>query len=87
MRRIILVLTAALVLAAMTVVAVPAMAQQPKEEPKMEEKGKENEKMKEEDLPKSGGLDVVDASVLGLTAGVLLIGGGLVVRKVVRQEQ
>ncbi len=53
----------------------------------MEEKGKENEKMKEEDLPKSGGLDVVDASVLGLAVGALLIGGGLVVRKVVRQER
>ena len=76
MKRIILVLTAALLLAAMTVAVAPAMAQ---EEKKKEEKG-EKDKMKEEekkDLPKSGGLPI-DASLLGLGAGVLLVGGGLV---------
>jgi H+/gluconate symporter-like permease len=84
MKRIILVLTAALLLAAMTVAIAPAMAQeQKKEEIKTEEtKGKEEEKdkMKDEekkDLPKSGGIPV-NASLLGLGAGVLLVGGGLV---------
>ncbi len=37
MKRIVLVLTAALMLAAMTAVAVPAMGQQTKEETKTEE--------------------------------------------------
>ncbi len=92
MKRIILVLTAALMLAAMTVVAVPAMAQQTKEETKTEEKEKskegEKDKAKEgekKDLPQSGGFSV-DASVLGLAAGTLLIGGGLVARRVIRQR-
>lgn len=97
MKRIMLALTAALILAAMTVVAVPAMAQGTKEETKMEEKSKEKEKdkdkeeekdkMKEDekkDLPESGGMSV-DAALLGLAAGTLLVGGGLVVRRVIRQ--
>jgi Ni/Co efflux regulator RcnB len=90
MKRIVLVLTAALMLVAMTVVAVPAMAQQPKEETKTEEKekGKEGEKDKakeeeKKDLPQSGGISV-DASVLGLAAGSFLVGGGLVARRVIR---
>ena len=91
MRRMILTLTAALILAAMMVVAVPAMAQETKEETKMEEKDKgkegEKDKMKEDekkDLPQSGGMSV-DAALLGLAAGTLLVGGGLVARRVIRQ--
>ncbi len=81
----------------MTVVAVPAMAQENKEESKMEEKSKEEgkdkgkqeekDKMKEDekkDLPQSGGVSV-DAALLGLTASTLLIGGGLVARRAIRQ--
>ena len=72
MKRIILVLTAALLLAAMTVAVSPAMAQ---EEKKKEEEKKEEKK--KEEMPKTGGLPV-NASLLGLGAGVLLVGGGLV---------
>ncbi len=96
MKRIMLALTAALILAAMTVVAVPAMAQQTKEETKTEEKSKEKDKGKEEekdkmkedekkDLPQSGGVSI-DAALLGLTAGTLLVGGGLVARRAIRQR-
>jgi translation initiation factor IF-2 len=42
---------------------------------------KQGEKMKE--MPKTGGIPI-NASVLGLGAGVLLVGGGLLVRKVTR---
>ena len=84
MKRIILVLTAALLLAAMTVAVAPAMAQdEKKEETKMEEK---KDKDKEKDLPKSGGLPI-NASLLGLGAGVLLVGGGLVAVRIARQDQ
>ena len=89
MKRIILVLTAALLLAAMTVAVAPAMAQEEqKEDTKMEEKkGDDKDKMKEEkDLPKSGGLPV-DALLLGLGAGVLLVGGGLFAVRIVRQDR
>jgi hypothetical protein len=89
MKRIILVLTAALLLAAMTVAVAPAMAQeQKKEETKMEEKkGDDKDKMKEEkDLPKSGGLPI-NASLLGLGAGVLLGGGGLFAVRIARQDR
>ncbi len=73
----------------MTVVAVPAMAQEKKEESKMEEKSKEEGKDKgkqeeKKDLPQSGGVSI-DAALLGLTASTLLIGGGLVARRAIRQ--
>ena len=88
MKRIILVLTAALLLAAMTVAVAPAMAQEEKkEETKTEEKkGDDKDKDKEKDLPKSGGLPI-NASLLGLGAGVLLGGGGLVAVRVARQDR
>ncbi len=73
MKRIILVLTAALLLAAMMVAAAPAFAQ--------EEKKKEEEK----DLPKSGGIPI-DPSLLGIGAGALLVGGGLVAVRVARRH-
>ena len=78
MKRIILVLTAALLLAAMTVAVAPAMAQ--------EEEKKKDEEKKKEDLPKSGGVPV-NASLLGLGAGVLLVGGGLVAVRAARQDR
>ena len=85
MKRIILVLTAALLLAAMTVAVAPALAQdEKKEETKMEEK--KGDKDKEKDLPKSGGLPI-NASLLGLGAGVLLGGGGLFAVRITRQDR
>jgi opacity protein-like surface antigen len=85
MKRIILVLTAALLLAAMTVAVAPAMAQENKEESKMEEKKEDKDKMKE-DLPKSGGFPI-NATLLGLGAGVLLVGGGLVAVRIACQNR
>jgi Ni/Co efflux regulator RcnB len=88
MKRIILVLTAALLLAAMTVAVAPAMAQdEKKQETKMEEKkGDDKDKDKDKDLPKSGGLPI-NASLLGLGAGVLLVGGGLFAVRIARQDR
>lgn len=89
MKRIILLLTAALIMAAMTVAVAPAMAaQEKKEETKKEEEKKDEkkeEKKDEKDLPKSGGLPV-SASLLGLGAGALLVGGGLVAVRVTRRH-
>ena len=59
------------------VAAAPVMAQE-------EKKGKDKEKKdKMKEMPKTGGLPV-DASLLGLGASALLVGGGLLVRKVTR---
>jgi H+/gluconate symporter-like permease len=86
MKRISLVLTAALLLAAMTVAIAPAMAQEEKkkEEEKKDEK-KKDEKKEEKDLPKSGGI-LIDPSLLGIGAGALLVGGGLVAVRVARRH-
>lgn len=89
MKRIILVLTAALILAAMTVAVAPAMAQEEKkkeEEKKEKMEEKKEEKKEEKDLPKSGGLPI-NASLLGLGAGVLLVGGGLVAVRASRRDR
>lgn len=88
MRRILLVLTVALIAAAMMVATAPAMAQQDKEkeETKTEEKDKGKEEEKKEDLPKSGGPSV-NPALLGLGTGALLVGGGLVALRVVRDER
>src|SRR5918998_3635468 len=89
MKRIILVLTAALLLAAMMVAAAPAFAQEEKkEEEKKDEKKKDekkDEKKEEKDLPKSGGIPI-DPSLLGIGAGALLVGGGLVAVRVARRH-
>ncbi len=78
-------------LAMVLLVAAPAMAAQ--EEKKMEEKmemkekkGKDKEKKEEkkkEEMPKTGG-PTINAALLGLGAATLLVGGGLMVRKVTR---
>jgi uncharacterized membrane protein YfcA len=62
------------------VAAAPVVAQ---EEKKGKEKEKKEKKDKMKEMPKTGGLPV-DASLLGLGAGALLVGGGLLVRKVTR---
>lgn len=82
MRRIILVLTAALILAA---ASAPAMAAQEKTVEKTT-KTEEKDKGKDKDLPKSGGVSI-NASLMGLGAGVLLVGGGLVAIRISRQDR
>lgn len=60
----------------MMVAAAPAFAQDEK---------KKDEKKEEKDLPKSGGIPI-DPSLLGLGAGALLVGGGLVAVRVARRR-
>ncbi len=95
MKHIALVLSVAVVVVMLMAIAAPAMAHtagvaaiaiqektdEKKEEEKKEEKKKEEEEKK--DLPKSGGISGTDAALLGLGATVLLIGCGILVRKVV----
>ena len=73
-----LMLLLAMLALALMLAAPTAMAQ---EKGKNKDKAGKKEKMKE--MPKTGGIPV-DASVLGLGAGALLVGGGLLVRKVTR---
>jgi hypothetical protein len=78
-------------LAMVLMLAAPAMAQDDKAakqaqraakaEAKAAKAAQKGDKMKE--LPKSGG-DPINASLLGLGAGAMLVGGGLLVRKVTR---
>jgi LPXTG-motif cell wall-anchored protein len=82
-------------LAMVLLVAAPAMAAQEKmdEKMKMEEKDKDKDKMKDkkeddkgkkkDEMPKTGGAPI-NAALLGLGAATLLVGGGLMVRKVTR---
>ncbi len=73
--------------AGVAAIAIQEKTDEKKEEEKKEEKKKEAETKKEEeekkDLPKSGGISGTDAALLGLGATVLLIGCGILVRKVV----
>ena len=93
MRRIMVVLMIAAVVVAIVATAGPAMAQDPKAERKAERKAarqaaKQAQKAQnpgaQKQLPKSGGIPI-DPSLLGLGAGALLVGGGLVVRRAVRR--
>jgi hypothetical protein len=62
----------------------PAMAQDDKAAKQAQKAAKaaqKGDKMKE--MPKSGGVPI-NASLLGIGAGALLVGSGLLVRKVVR---
>jgi hypothetical protein len=73
MRRLILVV--AMLMIVVMIAAAPALAQ---EKGKGKGKGK-----KDKATPETGGT-LVDASILGLGAGALLVGSGLVVRRIVR---
>lgn len=73
-----LMLLLAMLAIVMMVAAAPAMGQ---EKGKDKDKGGKKEKMKE--MPKTGGVPI-NATLLGLGAGVMLVGGGLLVRKVTR---
>ena len=71
-----------------TSVATPAMAQDPKAERKAERKAARQAKAEaknqmKEQLPKSGGVPV-NPALLGLGASAMLVGGGLLVRRVTR---
>lgn len=78
-------------LAMVLVFAAPVIAQDDKAakqaqkaakaEAKAAKAAQKGDKMKE--MPKTGGVPI-NASLLGLGAGVLLVGGGLLVRKVAR---
>lgn len=98
MKRIILVLTVALIVAVMAVNAAPAVAQpvpgmviviqqdkdtgkSDEDKDKTDQKAKMEEK-KDESLPKSGGLSPGSIALLGLGGVALLIGGGMLVRRV-----
>ena len=89
LRRIMVVLMIAAVVVAIVATAGPAMAQDPKAERKAaRQAARQAEKAQnpgaQKQLPKSGGIPI-DASLLGLGAGALLVGGGLVVRRAVRR--
>ena len=94
MKRIILLLAVMLFVVAMMVATAPAMAQpqapgviliqqdktdQKTDQQKTDQKGKE-----EKNLPASGGIPVGSIALLGLGAAVLLVGGGLLVRRITR---
>ena len=92
MRRIMVVLMVAAVMVAIAATAGPAMAQDPKAERKAERKAAKQAAKQakraqnpgaQKQLPKSGGI-LMDPSLLGIGAGALLVGGGLVVRRTVR---
>ena len=65
-----------LVVAMLMIAAAPALAQE-------KGKGKGKGGKKDKAMPETGGT-LVDASILGLGAGALLVGSGLVVRRIVR---
>ncbi len=96
MRKLILLLAMLAMVVVVTSVAAPAMAQDPQAEKKAAKTGAEKkaakaaraEKMaakaqKAGQLPKSGGIPV-NAALLGLGASAMLVGGGLLVRRVTR---
>jgi len=81
MKKLVLLVAMLAVVVTMAAVAAPVMGQEMKME---EKKGKDKEKKdKMKEMPKTGGIPV-DTAVLGLAAGALLVGGGLLVRKVTR---
>jgi len=73
MRKLILVV--AMLMIVVMIAAAPALAQ---------EKGKGKGKAKKDKATPETGGTLVDASILGLGAGALLVGSGLVVRRIVR---
>ena len=90
MSRIMMVLMVAAIVVAMVAIAGPAMAQDPKAERKAARKAaRQAEKapnpgaQKQQQLPATGGIPAGSVALLG--TGVLLVGGGLVVRRAVRR--
>jgi uncharacterized surface anchored protein len=91
MRKLMLLLAMLAMVVVVTSVAAPAMAQDPKAEKqaaKAEKQAAKAEKQaakaqKDGQLPKSGGIPV-NTALLGLGACAMLVGGGLLVRRVTR---
>jgi hypothetical protein len=88
MRKLILLLAMLAMVVVVTSVAAPAMAQDPKAERKAARQAAKAEKQaakaqKAGQLPKSGGIPV-NTALLGLGASAMLVGGGLLVRRVTR---
>ena len=90
MRKLMLLLAMLAMVVVVTSVAAPAMAQDPKAEKQAikaqkqaakAEKAAAKKQMKE--MPKTGGVPV-NAALLGLGACAMLVGGGLLVRRVTR---
>jgi hypothetical protein len=71
-----LTLLVAMLMMVLMIVAAPALAQE-------KGKGKGKGGKKDKATPETGGT-LVDASILGLGAGALMVGSGLVVRRIVR---
>ena len=79
-RRILMVLTVAAVVALMVVTAVPAAAQTGGGEVAFaQEKEKGKGKGKQKQMPDSGGFSGQQVALMGLGAGALLVGGGILV--------
>lgn len=80
-----MLLVAMLAMVVMLVAAAPAMAQDAKagkaQAKAAKAEAKNKDKMKE--MPKTGGAPI-NAALLGLSGGALLVGGGLLVRRVTR---
>lgn len=72
-----LIMLVAMLMMVLMIAAAPALAQE-----KGKGKGKGGGK-KDKATPETGGT-LVDASILGLGAGALMVGSGLVVRRIVR---
>ena len=89
MRKLTLLLAMLAMVVMVTSVTAPAMAQDPKAERKAERKAArqaakaEAKNQMKQQLPKSGGIPV-NAALLGLGACAMLVGGGLLVRRVTR---
>ena len=71
-----LTMLVAVLMVVLMVAAAPTMAQE-------KGKGKGKGGKKDKATPETGGT-LVDVSLLGLGAGTLLVGGGLLVRRIVR---
>ena len=96
MKRIILILTLALIVVGMAVNAAPAVAhpalgiliQQDQGKDQSQDQGKDQGKSQEkkgkENLPKSGGISPSSVALLGLGGVAVLIGGGVLVRRIAR---
>ena len=97
MKRIILAFTLALIVVGMAVNAAPAVAhpalgiliqqdqgKDQSQEDQGKDQGKSQEKKGKENLPKSGGISPSSVALLGLGGVALLIGSGVLVRRIAR---
>ena len=94
MRKLMLLLAMLAMVVVVTSVAAPAMAQDPKAEKQAQKAEKQAQKVQKQaqkagakdqmkEMPKTGGVPV-NTALLGLGASAMLVGGGLLVRRVTR---